>query len=76
MRDNEDQLRGRFLFQGIDSGVYDVVVKHAGFYPLRVSRVEVEENREMIYSSFTIGHCFKGNCDPKLRPKKPLAVCE
>lgn len=68
--------KGAFLFRGIDSGVYDVVVKHAGYYPLRVSRVEVEENREMIYGSFDIERCFKDNCDPRLRPKKPLVVCE
>jgi hypothetical protein len=36
----------------------------------------VREAFEQTYQPLQLEHCPKGNCDPKLRPKRPLIVCE
>lgn len=68
--------RGEFMFKAIAAGLYDVDVSRAGFYPVQQLGFEVQEGSEAIYFPISLEHCPKGNCDPKLRRKKPLNICE
>jgi hypothetical protein len=48
----------------------------AGFYPQEAALYRVEEGIESIYWPIYMERCHLGNCDPKLRPPKPPALCE
>jgi Carboxypeptidase regulatory-like domain len=67
---------GVFLFRALPPGHFSVRVTKAGFYPLRESDYAVGPGLEQIYAPIYIERCHLGNCDTKLRPKKPLQVCE
>ncbi len=68
--------KGEFLFENLRPGQVTLRVNRVNFYPLQESGFKVQEGLELIYYPIYIERCFHGNCDPKLRPKKPLAVCE
>jgi hypothetical protein len=67
---------GEFLFKALPPGDFTVRVTKAGFYPAVASSYKVEAGVETVYWPIDIERCQLGNCDPKLRPKKPMAVCE
>jgi hypothetical protein len=67
--------QGDFSFQNLSPGSYSIRANHAGFYPLEEPGYEVQEGLESIYSMY-LERCPLGNCDPRLRPKKPPARCE
>lgn len=67
---------GRFLFKGLPPGDFSIRVTKVGFYPAVASSYKVEAGVETVYWPIDIDRCHLGNCDPKLRPKKPLVVCE
>lgn len=68
-------LIGEFRFNAVPAGSYSVRLERVGFYPLNEPGYTVEEGIESIYLSAYIEHC-NGNCDPRLRPKKPIATCQ
>jgi Carboxypeptidase regulatory-like domain len=67
---------GEFLFAGLSPGYFSIRVSDVGFYPQSAPIYRVEEGVESFYSPIYIERCPDGNCDPKLRPKKPPARCE
>jgi Carboxypeptidase regulatory-like domain len=68
--------KGEFRFEDLPPGEVSIQVNRAGFYPLREPDYTIEPGLEQIYAPIYIERCHLGNCDPKLRPKKPLQVCE
>jgi hypothetical protein len=68
--------QGHFLFKNVPPGEYAIRVSHAGLYTGTRSGYEVQEARERIYYPVYLERCFRANCDPAKRPKKPLAICE
>ncbi len=68
---------GEFTFFNISPGDdYAIRVTHPGFYPLQAGDYEVQAGFDQTYGSTTLEHCPNGNCDPRLRPKRPLINCE
>jgi hypothetical protein len=68
--------QGEFLFQNLAPGDYSIRANHPGFYPLVEPGYQLQEGLESIYFPMYLERCPLGNCDPRLRPKKPPAVCE
>jgi hypothetical protein len=68
--------KGEFAFKELLPGDYSVRISRAGFYTLNEPGYKVTEGLESIYWPIQIERCPLGNCDPRLRPKKPLALCE
>jgi len=68
--------KGEFLFESLGPGRYNLRVSHVGFYPLEEPDFEVKEGRELIYYPLRLERCVNGNCDSKLRPKRPPNICE
>jgi Carboxypeptidase regulatory-like domain len=66
---------GEFRFDAVPAGPYSVRVERVGFYSLTEPGYTVEDGIESIYLSVYIEAC-SGNCDPRLRPKKPIATCQ
>jgi hypothetical protein len=68
---------GEFIFFNLSpSDNYKIRVTHPGFYPSELSDYEVQEDIDAAYWPLTLEHCPRGNCDPKLRPKRPLVSCD
>lgn len=67
---------GEFVFKALPPGNLAVRVTRPGFYPLTVPGYAIEEGLESIYQSIYLERCPLGNCDPRLRPKRPPAGCE
>jgi hypothetical protein len=68
--------RGEYAFWGLLPGTFSVRIEPAGFYPTEQSDFRVQDGLETVYWPVEIEACHLGNCDPKLRPAKPLTVCE
>jgi hypothetical protein len=68
--------QGEFKFHDLSPGSYAIRASHAGFYPLVEPGYEVREGLESTYYPIYLERCSLGNCDPRLRPKKPPARCE
>jgi hypothetical protein len=75
-RVTQSDSNGEFIFKSLPPGMFSLRINRAGFYPLEEHGFAVKEGRELIYSSVYIERCPEENCDPKLRPKKPLGICE
>ncbi|HTW65126.1 MAG TPA: carboxypeptidase-like regulatory domain-containing protein [Bryobacteraceae bacterium] len=68
---------GEFIFLDLPPGqLFSIRVTHPGYYALEESDYEVQAGFDSIYSPINLEHCPNGNCDPRLRPKRPLIVCE
>jgi Carboxypeptidase regulatory-like domain len=67
---------GAFMFKALPPGSLSVRVNRTGFYLLNEPGYTIEEGLESVYGPIYIERCPLGNCDPRLRPKKPLATCE
>jgi len=67
---------GEFLFLDVRPGEYALHVTHSGYYASEISSYHVREGFEQTYGPLYLEHCPNGNCDPRLRPKKPLIVCQ
>jgi hypothetical protein len=67
---------GEFLFKALPPGSFFVRVTTSGFYPQDSPPFRVKEGIETVYEPVYVEACPRGNCDAKLRPKKPLHVCE
>jgi hypothetical protein len=62
----------------LSPGVYGLNFRRDGFYPENATGYDYSVNAgwESVYSSVRLQRCPNGNCDPKLRPTKPPAICE
>jgi hypothetical protein len=69
---------GRFSFDMLSAGVYGLNFRREGFYPENATGYEYTVNAgwESVYAPVTLEQCANGNCDPKLRPQRPVAICE
>jgi hypothetical protein len=67
---------GEFQFKALPPGEFSVRLTHAGFYPASGPPFTVEDGIESVYKPIYLERCHLGNCNPNLRPKKPLVVCE
>ena len=67
--------RGEFVFKGLSPGRFSLRVVRVGFYPTSQSGYEVRKGLESHWL-LPVERCPLGNCDPTLRPREPLAVCE
>jgi hypothetical protein len=67
---------GRYVFTSLSPQTYGLRFSHAGFYTKEETGYEVRNGREMSYYPVYLERCPLGYCFPKLRPKKPLVVCE
>lgn len=67
---------GQFIFRAIPPGKYSVRITATGYYQLTEPDYQVEGGLESIYWPVPLECCRAGNCDPRLRPKKPIITCE
>jgi len=67
---------GMFVFPTLPPGNLSVRVNRIGFYPLIEPGYTTEEGLESVYWSIYIERCPRGNCDPRMRPKRPPGTCE
>jgi len=67
---------GQFTFRNLAPGLYSILVNRSGFYPWERPDYAVRKGQELVYTPIYLERCLQGNCDPALRPKRPLAVCE
>ena len=67
---------GEFIFKDLAPGVFAVRVTRTGFYPLDEAVYNVREGMESVYWPLSIERCPHGDCNPRKRPKKPIAICE
>jgi hypothetical protein len=77
-RSTKTDSNGRFYFDKISAGFYGLNIRREGFYPENATGYAYAVNAgwESVYSPVLLEKCANGNCDPKLRPKKPPAICE
>jgi hypothetical protein len=67
---------GEFEFLSLKPGRFSVLVKRRGFYPAGPFEAEVQKGRRVVFEPVELERCPGGNCDPKLRPDKPIFICE
>ena len=67
---------GEFEFKNLSPGRFVIRVSHPGFYSLDTPEFSAQEGFESAYDPIHIERCRRGNCDPRLRPRKPPARCE
>jgi hypothetical protein len=67
---------GEFRFTGLNPGEFNLQVSRKGFYPLRWAAYKVDAGVESIYYPIYLEKCFRGDCNPSKRPRKPPAICE
>jgi hypothetical protein len=69
---------GRFSFEMLSTGVYGLNFRREGFYPENATGYAYYVNAgwESVYTFVSLEKCRNGNCDPKRRPKPPIARCE
>jgi hypothetical protein len=77
-KSTKTDFRGRFTFEMLSAGVYGLNFHREGFYPENARGYEYSVNAgwKAVYSSVRLERCPNGNCDPKLRPPRPVQVCE
>jgi hypothetical protein len=69
---------GRFSFDMLSASVYGLNFRREGFYPKKATGYEyiVNAGWESVYGPVQLDRCPNGKCDPKLRPQRPVAICE
>lgn len=69
---------GRFSFEMLSAGVYGLNFRRDGFYPENATGYEYTVNAgwESVYAPKLLEKCSNGNCDSKLRPQRPIQICE
>jgi hypothetical protein len=75
--ETKTDVNGEFLFFNLPAGNdFTIRVTHPGFYLLDDMDYVVRAGFESTFWPISLEHCPNGNCDPRLRPKKPLGLCE
>jgi hypothetical protein len=77
-RSTRTDSAGRFSFATLSPGEYGLNFRREGYYPKIATGyfIQVKAGLESVYSPVTLEPCRSGNCDPKLRPKRPVVLCE
>jgi len=77
-RSTKTDSNGQFSFDMLSAGVYGLNFHREGFYPEIAIGYSywVNDGLESTYYPKVLERCLNGNCDPKLRPKPPVAICE
>jgi hypothetical protein len=77
-RSTKTDSRGRFSFDMLSPGVYGLNFHRDGFYPENATgyAYAVSAGWARVYSPVRLERCRSRNCDPKLRPQRPIAICE
>ncbi|MCU1337136.1 MAG: hypothetical protein JWO19_2717 [Bryobacterales bacterium] len=62
----------------LSPGEYGLSFRRQGFYPEEATGYfyRVKAGLESEYGPTALEPCPDGNCDPKLRPKRPVTICE
>ncbi len=77
-RSTKTDANGRFSFGMLSAGFFGLNFHRVGFYPENATGYSYEVNTgwESVYAPQLLEPCPNGNCDPKLRPQPPVAICE
>lgn len=77
-RSTRTDSAGRFSFNTLSPGEYGLNFRREGYYPELATGYffRVKAGLESVYSPVTLERCRNRNCDPKLRPQRPIAICE
>lgn len=77
-RSTKTDSKGHFSFEMLSAGVYGLNFRREGFYPEIAAGYDYTVNAgwEAVYNPKVLESCPNGNCDPKLRPPRPIIVCE
>jgi Carboxypeptidase regulatory-like domain len=77
-RSTQTDSNGHFSFDMLSPGAYGLSFRRDGFYPENATGYEYHVNAgwESVYSPAQLDPCLNGNCDPKLRPKRRVEICE
>ncbi|HSP67867.1 MAG TPA: carboxypeptidase-like regulatory domain-containing protein, partial [Bryobacteraceae bacterium] len=77
-RSTKTDSRGEFTFDMLSSGIYGMNFRREGFYPENATGYDytVHAGWESVYSFVGLQRCLNSGCDPKLRPPRPIIVCE
>ena len=77
-RSTKTDSNGRFSFDMLSASVYGLNFRREGFYPDNATGYEYTVNAgwESVYAPKLLEQCSNGDCDLKLRPKRPIAICE
>lgn len=77
-RSTKTDSSGHFSFDMLSAGVYGLNFRRDGFYPVNATGYSYDVNAgwESVYSPVMLDQCPNGNCDPKLRPQKPITICQ
>ncbi len=70
---DQNGFQRAFLIRHALSGVYGLNFRRDGFYPENATGYEYTVNAgwESVYAPKQMEKCSNGNCDPKLRLKRP-----
>jgi len=77
-RSTKTDSNGRFSFEMISAGFYGLNFRREGYYPENATGYGYYVNAgwESVFTPVLLEKCRNGNCDPKRRPKRPIAHCE
>ena len=77
-RSTKTDSKGSFSFDMLSTGVYGLNFRREGYYPVDATGYlyTVNVGWEVLYGSILLERCPNGNCDPKLRPQRPIRLCE
>jgi Carboxypeptidase regulatory-like domain len=63
---------GEFVFEGVPSGKYGLLVGRSFVYPWFERSLEVRQGQELMYQPISLQRCPEKYCDPARRPKPVL----
>jgi Carboxypeptidase regulatory-like domain len=69
--------KGEFLFESVRPGSFNLRVSAAGFYTAEAWDFKARDGLELIYwPPVEVERCYRDNCAPRKRPKRPIVACE
>lgn len=75
-RKTRTNSNGEFKFLDLPAKQYAISVSGTGFYPLFLPGFMAQSGVESKYHPIAIEACPRGDCNPKSRPKRAIALCE
>jgi len=68
--------QGKFMFTNLRPGTYSVSVSSPGTFTAKESGFIVQAGFSATYWPLIVNRCGDPRCDPKRKPKKPIALCQ